>query len=181
MPGPKAKHLLSPRAKPRTREFGVVPRRSAAEKAEVPRCPARMGGKAPLASTVEAWDRLWRSDLVQVVDLESDLEAIVRWATLLDERERAFRAFRRQRIVAGSSGQPALNPLWGVVRNCDAELRALEDRIGLSPKARLMLGITYAEAGKSLDELNRLMEVDDGDDDDPADDPRLRAIDTDAS
>lgn len=172
MPGPKAKSALSPRAKPRKHEFGVVARRSLPE---TPRCPDRLAGKEPLASTVEAWDRLWRSDVVQVVDLQSDMESVVRWASLLDERERAFRVFRRQRIVQGSAGQPTLNPLWAVVRACDGELRALEDRIGLTPKARLMLGITYAEAGKSLDELNRLMEVDD--DHDPIVDPRVGIID----
>lgn len=176
MPAPKAKHALSPRAKPRTQEFGVVARTSLHDP---PACPARLAGLAPLGSTVEAWDRLWRSDVVSVVDLGSDMEAVVRWASLLDERERALRAFRRKRLVEGSQGQAVLNPLWNVVRGCDGELRALEDRIGLSPKARLQLGITYAEAGKSLDELNRLMD-EEGDADD-VDDPRLRAIDASAS
>lgn len=175
MPGPKVKSALSPRAKPRKHEFGVVARRTLPE---VPKCPAKLAGKEPLSSTVGAWDRLWQSDVVSVVDLKSDMESVVRWASLLDERERVFRVFRGQRIVEGSSGQPALNPLWAVVRACDAELRALEDRIGLSPKARLMLGITYAEAGKSLDELNRLMEVDD---DEPIADPRLQAVEVEAT
>lgn len=175
MPAPKAKHMLSPRAKPRTQEFGVVSRRSLPDP---PACPDRLGGVAPLAATVQAWDRLWRSDVVSVVDLRSDREAVVRWATLLDERERAFRAYRRQRLVEGSQGQAVLNPLWAVVRSCDGELRALEDRIGLSPKARLQLGITYAEAGKSLDELNRLMDEEEADD---VVDPRLLAIEADAS
>jgi hypothetical protein len=155
-----------------TRDFGVVAKRALPE---LPSCPALLAGKEPLPSTVEAWDRLWSSDVVQVVDLRSDMESVVRWASLLDERERTFRAFRRQRIVEGSTHQPVLNPLWMVVRSCDAELRALEDRIGLTPKARLMLGITYAEAGKSLDELNRLMEVDD--DEEPIVDPRIAIID----
>ena len=154
-----------------TRDFGVVQGR----KGPVPACPKEFSGKEPLPETVDAWDRLWQSDVVQVVDLRSDLESVVRWASLLDERERAFRAFRQQRLVEGSQGQPTLNPLWNVVRSCDTELRALEDRIGLTPKARLQLGITYAEAGKSLADLNRLME-DDGDSGE-VDDPRLHVID----
>lgn len=176
MPAPKAKHTLSPRAKPRTQEFGVVARRALPE---TPSCPERIAGAKPLESTAEAWDRLWRSDVVSVVDLLSDMESVVRWASLLDERERALRAFRRQRLVAGSQGQMVINPLWSVVRGCDTELRALEDRIGLSPKARLQLGITYAEAGKSLDELNRLMDEEDADA--AIDDPRLGAIEASAS
>lgn len=176
MPGPKAKHTLHPRAKPRTREFGVVELK---QLDAPPVCPAKLAGVAPLAETVQAWDRLWRSNVVSVVDLASDMEAVVRWVSLLDERERAFRAFRRKRVVEGSQGQPTLNPLWKVVSSCDSELRALEDRIGLSPKARLQLGITYGEAVKSLDELNDMFD-EEGDDDDNAD-PRLAAIDTTAS
>lgn len=176
MPAPKAKHTKHPRSAARTQEFGVVARRALPE---APACPAKLAGVVPLEGTVEAWDRLWRSDVVSVVDLQSDMESVVRWASLLDERERALRAFRRKRLVEGSQGQAVLNPLWNVVRGCDTELRALEDRIGLSPKARLQLGITYAEAGKSLDELNRLL--DEEGDADVIDDPRLAAIDTTAS
>lgn len=161
-----------------TRDLGIV--RAGAADRPAPKCPAKVGGMAPLAATVAAWDRLWSSAVVQVVDLASDMEAVERWAALLDERERAFRAFRRQRMVEGSQGQPTLSPLWQVVRSCDTELRALEDRIGLSPKARLQLGITFAEAGRSLDELNRMLEADD-DAEDGVEDPRLRAIDVDAS
>lgn len=175
MPGPKAKHTLHPRAKPRTREFGVVELKPLDAP---PPCPTKLAGVAPLAETVKAWDRLWRSNVVSVVDLASDMEAVVRWVSLLDERERTFRAFRRKRLVRGSQDQPTLNPLWKVVASCDSELRALEDRIGLSPKARLQLGITYGEAVKSLDELNDMFD-EEGDDDDA--DPRLAAIDTTAS
>lgn len=172
MPAPKAKHALSPRAKPRTQEFGVVLR---PVDFEAPRCPERLGGKEPLPSTVQAWDRVWRSNVVSVVDLESDLETMVRWASLLDERERALRSFRRRRLVPGSQGQPTLSPLWQVVQACDRELRALEDRIGLSPKARLQLGITFGEAAKSLDALNAELEMEDDDADD-VDDPRLTGV-----
>ena len=178
MSGPKAKHTLSPRAKPRKREFGVVKPKPLDV---LPVCPEKLAGRQPLDSTVEAWDRLWSSDVATVLDLRSDMESVLRWAALLDERERTFRAFRRNRLVAGSMGQLVLNPLWAVVRACDTELRALEDRIGLSPKARLQLGITYGEAAKSLDEMNRMLEEDDDALDDTGDDPRLSVIDASAS
>ncbi len=158
-----------------TRDLGVVVRRPVSE---VPALPEKLNGVRPLAETADAWGRLWTSPVASVVDLASDRESIVRWASLLDERERAFRAFRRKRIVQGSNEQPVLNPLWAVVKSCDAELRALEDRIGLSPKARLQLGITFAEAASSLDELNGWMDEEDADD---VDDPRLSVIDATAS
>lgn len=159
-----------------TRDLGVVVRRSFAE---VPELPAKLNGLKPLPETVEAWGRLWASSVAQVMDPTSDREALVRWASLLDERERAFRAYRRKRLVEGSQGQPVVNPLWGVVAKCDAELRALEDRIGLSPKARLQLGITFAEAATSLDELNAFMDGEDANE--PVADPRLGVIEADAS
>lgn len=158
-----------------TRDLGVVACRTLSE---IPGLPEKLNGVKPLSETVEAWRRLWASPVASVVDLASDREAIVRWASLLDERERAFRAFRRKRIVQGSNEQPVLNPLWTVVKACDTELRALEDRIGLSPKARLQLGITYAEAATSLDELNRLMDEEETPD---VVDPRLGVIEADAS
>ena len=56
--------------------------------------------------------------------------------------------------MAGSTGQPRANPLYKQVQEFQAEARQLEDRFGLSPKARLSLGITFAEAASSLDALN---------------------------
>ena len=51
----------------------------------------------------------------------------------------------------------------------DEEIRQLEDRLGLTPRARLQLGITFSEAAKSLDDLNRMFTGDGGED---AEDPR---------
>lgn len=178
MPAPKVAAAKHPRAKPRAKAIGQIARRTGVA-VIVPPCPSVLAGKEPLPETVDAWERLWSSDVAAVLELDSDMETVVRWASLLDERERTFRAFRLRRMVEGSTGQPVLSPLWQVVQSCDRELRALEDRIGLSPRARLNLGITYAEAGKSLDELNRLLERDDHED--AIEDPRLQAIDATSS
>lgn len=159
MPAPKVAAAKHPRAKPRTREFGIVRREDRPDRI-IPQLPAKLGGVAPLKTTVEAWELLWSSGVASVLELDSDIESVVRWASLLDERARAFEAYRSCRIVEGGNGQPVLSPYWKVVQNCDAELRALEDRIGLSPQARLRLGITYADAATSLDGLNKLMERD---------------------
>ncbi|MGE0796547.1 MAG: P27 family phage terminase small subunit [Acidimicrobiia bacterium] len=177
MPAPKAKHLLSSRAKPRKHEFGIVRTDGTVDRLTPP-LPAKLNGQVPLAETAEAWERLWTAPVAAVLDLRSDLDTVIRWASLLDEREKAMRGYRRHRLVEGSTGQPRLNPLWQVVKACDVELRALEDRMGLSPKARLQLGITYAEAATSLEELNGLVEDDDADgDEEAADDPRRAIVD----
>lgn len=175
MPSPRKRPEQRSGKSGRTRDIGQIARRTDVA-VIVPQCPATLAGREPLASTVEAWERLWSSDVAAVLELDSDMESVVRWLSLLDERERTFRAFRQKRMVEGSTGQPVLSPLWQVVQSCDRELRALEDRIGLSPRARLNLGITYAEAGKSLDELNRLLERDDSEA--PTEDPRLRTIES---
>jgi P27 family predicted phage terminase small subunit len=161
-----------------TRDIGLVPKQAPAE--PPPPLPAKLSGVTPLAATKEAWQRLWESPVARVLDRTSDLGAVIRWAELLDERERAMRAFRKSRLVSGSMGQPTLNPLWQVIASIDKELRQLEDRIGLTPKARLQLGITLAEAGRSIEDLNRMLDEEtdaDVDEGTPEADPRLRVID----
>ena len=62
---------------------------------------------------------------------------------------------RGKRVVEGSQGQPRANPLYKQVQEFQAEARQLEDRFGLSPKARLALGISMVEAAMSMDALNQ--------------------------
>jgi phage terminase small subunit len=99
----------------------------------------------------------------------TDLPALERLFTLRDERARALRGYRARRLVVTDSGV-ALNPLLRVLKQLDAEIRQLEDRFGLSPIARLRLGVALGEAARSLEEL-----LDDDDDDDP--DQRRGAVD----
>jgi len=57
-------------------------------------------------------------------------------------------------MISGSQGQKILNPMYRQRTSVDAEIRQLEDRFGLHPKAGLTLGIVYGEAARSLEELN---------------------------
>ena len=109
------------------------------------------------------------SELAEVVELGTDQPAITRLFTLYDERERAFRGYKKRRLTLGYKGQPVLNPLGRMMLQLDEEIRQLEDRLGLTPRARLQLGITFSEAAKSLDDLNRMFTGDGGED---AEDPR---------
>ena len=75
--------------------------------------------------------------------------------------------------MKGSQGQPVLNPALRAVTAFDTSILALEDRLGLTPRARLQLGIQLNEAVRSLAELNRtLQEEEDGTDADPRADVR---------
>ena len=117
---------------------------------------ARLAPEPPtglLAASATDWARLWASP-VAATFVESDVPALARLFQLRDERARAFRAAGRARLVAGSKGQPRLSPLLGYIAQLDAEIRALEDRFGLTPRARMALGISLGEAHRSLAELN---------------------------
>ena len=107
-----------------------------------------------LAATRQAWEGFWGSEVAAAVDASSDMPAIVRLFTLLDERERALRIYRRARLVSGSQGQPVLSPAFKAIAVLDSEIRQLEDRFGLTPRARAALGLTIGQARITLDQLN---------------------------
>lgn len=140
-------------------------------KVEEPPPPAGL-----LKITRQDWAAFWASPLGALV-VPADLPALRRLFTLYDERARAYQGYRKQRLAPGSMGQPALNPLFAAMKAMDAEIRMLEDRFGLSPIARLRLGVALGEAAKSLDELNRSLDADDADDE-SADDPRVRVVES---
>ena len=107
-----------------------------------------------MVGTVERWGEFWGSPLAAQVEA-SDHGALRRLFWLYDEVERLIEAISLTgRVVEGSQGQPRANPLYKQVQEFQAEARQLEDRFGLSPKARLALGISFVEAAMSLDALN---------------------------
>ena len=129
-----------------TQDVGVLPRSSG--ELSAPADPAWR------ETTVERWVQFWASPLAQQVE-QSDLGSFRRLFWLYDELDRLREAIEQTgRVVAGSQGQPRPNPLYKQVETFQAEARQLEDRFGLSPLARLRLGITFADAASSLDALN---------------------------
>jgi P27 family predicted phage terminase small subunit len=128
-----------------------------------------------LRATERAWEAFWGSDVASLVT-EADMPAIERLHDLRDERERALRGYRKERLVKGSMGQRVINPLAKAMMALDAEIRALEDRFGLTPQARLRLGVVFGEARRSLDQINRELDAELEAQDDE-DDPRLASAD----
>lgn len=149
----------------RNARAGIVVHRGA-RAVEIPPAPRGL-----LRVTVERWEAYWASSIGQLADPETDLPAIQRLYSLYDERERAYRSYRKRRVVKGSTGQPVINPAWKQVPIMDAEIRQLEDRLGLTPQSRLKLGVTFGAAARSLEDLNRDLTTDDDARDDQ--DPRL--------
>lgn len=129
---------------------------------QVPSPPARVR-----EDTVERWGEFWRSDIATQV-LDSDHEALRRLFRLYDEIERLWDGIEEMgRVVEGSQGQPRPNPLFKQIESFQSEARQLEDRFGLSPKARLQLGIQFAEAHRGLDDLNARLAAKVAEQDDP--------------
>jgi len=126
-----------------------------------------------LVKTRQRWVKFWRSELARIVDEERDEAALERLFTLYDERERAYQAYRKNRLLKGSTKQWVVNPLWRhATATLDPEIRQLEDRFGLTPRSRAQLGLAIGGLKKTLDDLNR--ELDDDEDGHRADqDPRL--------
>jgi P27 family predicted phage terminase small subunit len=140
----------------------------------------RSGSRAPeppqglLKIWTDRWRLYWKSELAQATR-DAHLPLIERLFFRYDERERAYRTVRRHgRLSRGSQGQLVAHPLLKYIDACDAEIRQLEDRLGLSPKSMAQLGSSFAHAQKSLDDLNDGMEQDNADDSDA--DPRLEVI-----
>jgi P27 family predicted phage terminase small subunit len=124
--------------------------------------PALPGANDMLSETVEAWDEFWTSPLAGVVIESSDFPSMVRLFELRDEYKRTLSAYRQERVVKGSQGQPVISPLFAAMNGLLKEVRALEDRFGLSPQARLRLSIELGEATDSLDKMNRALMGGDG-------------------
>jgi hypothetical protein len=86
-----------------------------------------------LKATKRRWEVFWASDVAAVVT-PADMPALERLHSLCDERERAYRGYRKERLVRGSTGQLVINPLAKAMTAFDVEIRTLKDRFGVSPK-----------------------------------------------
>lgn len=141
--------------------------------------PAAAEGGAPeppdylLPVTVTRWAAYWTSPVAKLVDAVSDLPALERLFWLYDDLERSRLAVAETgHVIKGSKGQTVMNPLLRHMQAQAAETRQLEDRFGLSPRARLSLNLTLGQAAQSLADLNAPFLADGGEDDDP----RLDAV-----
>jgi P27 family predicted phage terminase small subunit len=160
-PAPKAVHVQRRNA----------PKALASVTALVPdvACPAPPAGL--LKATKGQWVAFWSSPVAKLVDTDSDLPALGRLFELVDECARYRTSIRQTPFIEGSMGQQVRNPLVKDLQSAQAELRQLEDRFGLSPRARLSLGVVLGEAKRSLADLGAAFNSDGGSGDD-GDDPR---------
>lgn len=151
----------------RTRDIGAPPVRAVGT---VPALP--QSEKPLLKATQEAWAAFWSTEPLAALVMPADRPALDRLFRMYDLRERLERMVIRQPFMEGSTGQPVVNPAAKEVASLDGRILQLEDRFGITPMARLKLGIAFGEASRSLDRLNEGFDDDDADDDRDEEDPR---------
>ncbi len=117
--------------------------------------PAPAPDRGWLAGTTEDWREFWASDIARQTKA-TDRPAVRRLFRLRDQLTRTQRAateLRREAmkepIVDGSMAQKVANPLFRAAEAAASEALSLEgrvlpleDRFGLSPRARLNLGLS---------------------------------------
>ncbi len=128
---------------------------------ETPACPRGL-----LKRTRERWESYWSSDVARAVDPIADLHCVERWIVALDEYERVYPKVRRQRTIDTMQGV-VLHPLARYLVSVQRELRSAEAELGLTPMARLKLGITFQEARRTLPVAKRDAEQTTTEQDDP--------------
>ena len=142
-----AKKPIEKRQNRATKDLGVLPQIEV-DPRSIPTPPAHLTER-----WVKSWEIFWASPFAQVVQ-PAQYPALERLFSMYEERERMDTYLREEPMTVGSQGQKILNPMYRQRTAVDAEIRQLEDRFGLHPKAGLQLGIVYGEAARSLEELN---------------------------
>lgn len=110
------------------------------------------------------WNEFFRSELAGLVR-STDLAVVRRLWGYYQQHEELTRVFDRSRLVAGSQGQPRINPAHDALMKLEGAILRLENELGLTPSARLRLGITFADSMASLDDLNERLAASASDDD----------------
>jgi P27 family predicted phage terminase small subunit len=114
---------------------------------------------------LETWRAYFESPLSALIK-ETDLPVVRRLWGYYQQHEELTNIFDRGRLVPGSTGQPRINPAHAALMQLDSAIHRLENELGLTPTARLRLGITFADATTSLEKLTERAISDVTDDDD---------------
>ena len=130
-------------------------------------------------ATKDAWVAYWASDVAAAAQ-DVDLPSLRRLFTMLDTQAQCWARYTAQPYVDGSKGQPVSNPALDDALKLERAVVALEDRLGLSPKARANLAISIGQAQLTAADLNAMAKEDDADRHEDAIEAELAAEWTDA-
>ena len=115
-----------------------------------PPAPEPPDGLSP--QRIADWHRYFDSQLAGLVQ-ETDMSAVRRLWNYYQQHDELTDIFAKSRLVAGSTGQPRMNPAADALLKLETAILRLENELGLTPSARLRLGITFADATNSLEKL----------------------------
>jgi len=134
----------------------LVYRRGGRVKALVPVTPATVVPTPPEGvgeHAISVWSTFWTSRGSGAVDLLADGEALRHWILCVDEREKLRAATVRAPLLKGSHEQLMLNPLFRRLRDLNREIARAEEHFGMTPLARLRLGVTFLQEQAAKDDL----------------------------
>lgn len=143
---------LQDRRPERTRSVGMLAPVTDAARI-VPRTPPNLQPQAQ-----RRWRSYWASAIAQIVDRQSDAEALHRWIHAVSERERLQPQADAEPLVSGSMGQQVANPLYGVINSLSREIERLEDHLGMTPLARLRLGLVQTQQALGVADLRERLD-----------------------
>lgn len=105
-----------------------------------------------LKSTAALWNEFWSSDIARAWQ-GPDIDGLRRLIVYRDEWQRMINAHRAHRFVEGSMGQAKVSPALEVALKLEAAMGRLAADLGLSPLARMRLGIAFGQAAKTAEQL----------------------------
>lgn len=122
------------------------------------------------------WNDYW-SDPVSHLTTPADRTLLIRWIETVDRYFTIMRTADQNPITRGSTHNDIANPLYKLGLSMVAEIEKAEAQLGIGPKNRAALGIAVLSERRSLADLNRTYEEDQGDSDGAdVEDPRLTII-----
>jgi P27 family predicted phage terminase small subunit len=99
------------------------------------------------------WFELFGSAAGRSFVQPSDVRALSNLAELYDMRDEAYRLGREEPMVVGGNGQVTMHPARAEVVRLQSAISSLEDRFGLTPRARQALGVQLVGATRSLEDM----------------------------
>lgn len=97
------------------------------------------------------WSFVWRAG-GHAYNASTDTPTVERYCSLQDRRASLLATLDAEGFTTvGSQGQVVAHPAARLLSDVETKLMALEDRLGLSPEARLRLGLAASNVRSALD------------------------------
>jgi P27 family predicted phage terminase small subunit len=124
------------------------------------------------AETVGLWEGYW-SDAVAGIVHAADMGTVLSYFRAYNAKRGLELQIEASPTVTNGKGDEIPNPAVVLVKHYAAEVKFYGDALGMSPKARLKLGVTFSQAAQEADKVVRSWTAADADD---VPDPRMRAV-----